>query len=224
MEARRGVSRTPRSVACRRNLPRSRQSQSAFQGHPSYECAGRVFPPMAMRPKIGDIERQPDIPTVMLLKLGNASINVIDFEVAQPVGGSLSGTIPPMSKMPAAALPRLCRSSRCGSGVALVCRRMSADGRGIERLGRLDITHIELIPDETSVSHSFLRVAGEQAVVMRTSLWRRPLPSRPGRDRGTARATLGKGLAVSAFPLDSIGSGHLRVCRTQPIIDDPRLP
>jgi hypothetical protein len=28
----------------------------------------------------------------------------------------------------------------------------------------------------------------------------RPEPSRPGRDRDTARATLGKGLAVSAFP------------------------
>jgi hypothetical protein len=96
--------------------------------------------PMTMCSKIGDIERQPDTPTVMLLNLGNASINVIDFEVAQPVGGSLSGTIPPMSKMPAAGLPRLCRSITCGSGVALACRRMSADGRGIERLGRLDIT------------------------------------------------------------------------------------
>src|SRR5262249_27986622 len=30
---------------------------------------------------------------------------------------------------------------------------------------------------------------------------RQRLQARPGRDRGTARATLGKGLAVSAFPL-----------------------
>ncbi len=39
------------------------------------------------------------------------------------------------------------------------CRRRAS---GIERLGRLDTTRIELILDETSVSHSFLRVAGEQ--------------------------------------------------------------
>jgi hypothetical protein len=40
----------------------------------------------------------------------------------------------------------------------------------------------------------------EAEVLEGTRLFRLPVPSRPGRDRDTARATLGQGLAVSAFP------------------------
>ena len=44
-----------------------------------------------------------------------------------------------------------------------------------------------------------MRLSSETTFRVRTLL--RMLTAAPGRDRGTARATLGKGLAVSAFPL-----------------------
>jgi hypothetical protein len=173
MEARRGVSRTPRSVACRRNLPRSRQSQSAFQGHPSYECAGRVCPDdnvfenwgyrtaaghsyrhaSQSRKRIDQRHRLRGSSASGRIAIGNDSAHVQDAR------GRLA---------PALSIDYV--RFWCGIGMPSNVSRRSR-----HRTPWPPRHHaIELIPDETSVSHSFLRVAGEQAVVMRTSLWRRP--------------------------------------------------
>jgi hypothetical protein len=57
------------------------------------------------------------------------------------------------------AFPPPWRTSRCGSGWASGCLERPSDGRGVEFFGRFDITRIEFMPVEISVSHSFLRIA-----------------------------------------------------------------
>src|SRR6202011_4787694 len=70
-------------LAPARAAPRSRRARSAFRGHPGHECARRVRPD-GNAPEIGYVERRPDDPATMALDLGNASIDVVDFEIAQP--------------------------------------------------------------------------------------------------------------------------------------------
>ena len=81
------------------------------------------------------------------------------------------------------ACPRLCEPV----GAVLVWHGYAlehpADGRGIERFGRLDIARIELIPGEMSVSHRFLRV------LQFTGVARQPIRSLPRRlTSGTANS------------------------------------
>jgi hypothetical protein len=138
---------------------RSLWSSSAFRGHPGHECVGRVGT-NGNAPEIGDVERRPNDPAAVTLSLCKQLIEVVDFKIAQPVRRIGIGSDSTHVEDTGDRLP-----TRLGEpvGGALVWHRHAferpADGRGIERFDRLDITRIEFIPDEISVSHNFLHIA-----------------------------------------------------------------
>jgi hypothetical protein len=158
--------------------------------HPGSRCQAELCallsvilhsPRLARRPSPGACGARPERrnPRLLILGLGD----VLKYPIG-PIPG------------PAHSLLRRALHDRAAAQIrssALTHGSLPSERRGTSRVFLL-----------ASTPESSLRLRQQPVCSIQVdqySGWRGLFPPREGRDRGTARATLGKGLAVSAFPL-----------------------